>query len=49
MRIIQEQIPVPEKLDKVVEQKMEILYREQRVKRIRRSVIGIGTAAACFM
>lgn len=49
MRISQEQIPVPEKLDKVVEQKMEILYREQRVKRIRRSVIGIGTAAACFM
>lgn len=49
MRIDRERIPVPEKLNKVVEQNMNILYREQRVKRIRRGVIGISAAAACFM
>lgn len=49
MQINHDQIPVPEKLNKVVEQKMDILYREQRVKRIRRGVIGVSTAAACFM
>lgn len=49
MRIERDQIPVSDKLDDMVEKKLNVLYREQRVKRIRNTMIGMGTAAACFM
>lgn len=49
MQVNREQIPVSDRLDEVVRRKMEILRREQRIRRLRRAAIGMGTAAACFM
>lgn len=49
MQVNKDQIPVSDRLDDVVKRKLEILSREQKMRRMRRATIGMGAAAACFM
>ena len=49
MQINREQIPVPDRLDEVIKEKMDVLRREHRMRRLRKATVGVGAAAACFM
>lgn len=49
MQVNKDQIPVSDRLDDVVKRKLEILSREQKMRRMCRVTIGMGAAAACFM
>ena len=41
MQINREQIPVPDRLDEVIKEKMDVLRREQRMRRLRKATVGV--------
>ncbi|HIZ38579.1 MAG TPA: DUF4179 domain-containing protein, partial [Candidatus Anaerobutyricum stercoris] len=42
-------IPVPEELDRVVEENMKKIYAQKKRRRIKRMATGFGTVAAVFI